>query len=268
MPPMTSLVGALEECLCLATPGTTREHGEEQVKALLARCDAIERSYAENGYRGIVVLEGWDGSGKSGVVSRLQQGFSADACRIWHIKKPYDHEQQIHYLYRFWQKLPDPGTIAIFDRSWYGRVVAEPIEGRVSDDEYQRAFDEINHFEKMLTDDGVLIAKVFLHISRDEMLSRIRERLERNQAYRVTRNDFRTIENYPLYLRAFDRMIERTSSNSAPWRTIAATNRHQARVDAVSAVLDDLGRGISPPTRKVDQEVRGLIAKHFPDLGN
>lgn len=230
----------------------------------LKRCEELERSYDGSRHRGIIILEGWDCAGKSGIASRLQQAFSPDVCRTWHFKKPMEMEQGIHYMYRFWQKLPSPGMIAIFDRSWYGRVVAEPIEGSATPDDLKRAYREISFFEKMLIDDGVKIAKVFLHYDKKEFGNRIKEKLLNTKAHTLSQNDFRTYERYDAYYRAFETMLSKTNCG-ASWHVIDATDRNKARVDALKYILNILSEGIDLARPAINPEVIHKLVVHFPE---
>src|SRR3546814_723492 len=129
------------------------------------------------------------------------------ACRVWPIGAPTDREQGKHYLFRFWQRLPDPGTIAIFDRSWYGRVLVERVEGLAPEADWRRAYDEINAFERMLRDDGVRIAKIFLHITADEQLDRFKARLDNPfKRWKLSYEDFRNRRRWRDYEQAIEDM--------------------------------------------------------------
>ena len=128
----------------------------------------LEEIYRVERRRGIIALDGWDAAGKSGAVGRLIEKLDPRRVQVWPIGRPSADKQGRHYLWRFWQRLPVPGQIAIFDRSWYGRVLVERVEGLARTKEWRRAYDEINAFEKMLVDDGVRLIKLFMHISSKE----------------------------------------------------------------------------------------------------
>jgi polyphosphate kinase 2 (PPK2 family) len=236
-----------------------------EVKKILSRCDEIERAYDYHGRRAIIVLEGWDGSGKSGVISRLMQGFSSDFCRVWHIKKPMDHEEKLHYLYRFWQKLPNPGTIAVFDRSWYGRVVAEPMSGGLRDERRKDAYREIKEFERMLVADGVVIVKIFLHFSVKEMEERLFKRIEDGKAHKITKNDLFTLGRYADFMEAFGDMIDFTHEYGAKWNVIDATDKNRTRIDAVKYIIEQLSSDIEQAPQSTDLALAKEILDHFGD---
>ncbi len=152
-------------------------------------------------------------------------------------KTPSSEEQARHYLYRFWQDLPSPGTWAIFDRSWYGRVLVERVERLCTETEWRRAYKEINEFEKMLFKDGVPIVKLFLHISKKEQLRRFHER-EHNpyKRWKITKDDWRNRRKWSQYEQAIDDMLGETSTKHAPWTLIAGERKWYARIAACRAV--------------------------------
>ena len=159
-------------------------------------------------------------------------------------------EQGRHYLWRFWQRLPLPGQIAIFDRTWYGRVLVERVEGLARPKEWRRAYDEINAFEKMLVDDGVRLVKLFLHISDEEQLQRFRERIATpTKHWKMSAEDIRNRAHRHDYLAALDDMFALTSTAAAPWHVVPAEYKWFARVAFAKTAVKALGKGISvgPP---------------------
>ncbi len=152
----------------------------------------VEQAYRVNGLRGIVVFEGWDAGGKGGAIQRLTARLDPRQVQVHEIGKPSPDEQARHYLWRFWQRLPLPGNIAVFDRSWYGRVLVERVERLTPEPDWRRAYREIVEFERMLVDDGVRLVKLFLHVSAEEQLKRLAERIAcPNQQGKNTAADFR-----------------------------------------------------------------------------
>jgi len=161
------------------------------------------------------------------------------------IGKPSETELQQHYLQRFWTKLPPKGSIAIFDRSWYGRVLVERVEELASPAEWQRAYGEINDFERQLHDDGVVIIKLFLHISQDEQLKRYLERLNNPvKNWKLTAEDLRNRAKAEDYNSAFEDMLEKTSSHFAPWHLIPGNHKWYARTEVLQGVVDSLEKTI------------------------
>jgi polyphosphate kinase 2 (PPK2 family) len=161
------------------------------------------------------------------------------------IAAPTADEQGRHYLYRFWNKLPAPGHLAIFDRSWYGRVLVERIEGFCDKAAWRRAYDEINEFEHTLMDDGVLFGKIFLHISKEEQLRRFVERLQNpTKNWKFGEEDLRNREKWPEYVEAIEDMFDRTSTGAAPWQVIGGNRKWHARTRVLEIALDVLSRGV------------------------
>jgi AMP-polyphosphate phosphotransferase len=210
----------------------------------------LEEIYRVERRRGIVALEGWDAAGKSGAIGRLIEKLDPRWVRVWPIGPPSAEEQGRHYLWRFWQRLPLPGQIAIFDRSWYGRVLVERVEGLARPKEWRRAYDEINAFEQMLVDDGVSLVKLFLHISGEEQLRRFRERIVTpTKHWKISAEDIFNRARRADYLAALDDMFALTSTGTARWHVVPAEYKWFARVSLAKTVVKALGSGIAlgPP---------------------
>src|SRR6516165_5161435 len=183
----------------------------------------IEEIYRVERRRGIVALEGWDAAGKSGAIGRLIEKLDPRWVQVWPIGRPSPDEQGRHYLWRFWQRLPPPGQIAIFDRSWYGRVLVERVEGLARPKEWRRAYNEINTFEKMLVGDGVRLVKLFLHTSDGEQLRRFQERIATpTKRWKMSAEDIRNRAHRIDYLAALDEMFAQTLTAAAPWHVVPA----------------------------------------------
>ncbi len=222
----------------------------------------VEQIYRVEQRRGIIALEGWDAAGKGGAIQRLTEKLDPRWVRVWSIGRPSPEEQGRHYLWRFWQRLPPPGHIAIFDRSWYGRVLVERVEGFARREEWRRAYDEINSFEKMLVDDGVRLVKLFLHISDEEQLRRFHERITTpTKRWKMTAEDIRNRARRRDYLEALDEMFARTATAAAPWHVVAAEYKWFARVAVAKTVVRTLGRGIALGPPALDPEVAETAAK-------
>jgi polyphosphate kinase 2 (PPK2 family) len=222
----------------------------------------LEEIYRVERRRGIIALEGWDASGKSGAIQRLIEKLDPRWVQVWPIGRPTPDEQGRHYLWRFWQRLPPPGQIAIFDRTWYGRVLVERVEGLARPKEWRRAYDEINAFEKMLVDDGVRLVKLFLHISDSEQLRRFRERITTpNKHWKMTAEDIRNRALRRDYLAALDDMFALTSTAAAPWHVVPAEYKWFARVAIAKTVVKALGKGITLGPPALDPEVRRTAAE-------
>jgi AMP-polyphosphate phosphotransferase len=191
--------------------------------------------------RAVVVFEGWDAAGKGGAIRRLTESLDPRGFKVYPIAAPRPDEQARHYLWRFWQKLPVPSEMAVFDRSWYGRVLVERIEKYASKAEWRRAYEEINQFEKLLADDGCPVIKIFLHITKKEQLRRFEER-EKNpyKNWKIGPDDWRNRKKWDEYEKAIDEMFERTDTGTAPWILIPANRKWFARTEALKRVVETL----------------------------
>jgi len=186
----------------------------------------------------VIVYEGWDAAGKGGNIKRLTQELDPRGYEVLPFAAPTPEELDHHYLWRFWKEVPKAGHLTIFDRSWYGRVMVERVEGFCTEAEWQRAYQEINEFESMLAAAGAAIVKFWLHIDRDEQLRRFRER-ERvaHKRWKLTDEDWRNRKKWPLYRQAVNEMLERTSTTYAPWTVIAGNDKYFARIQAMQTVV-------------------------------
>lgn len=231
---------------------------EEQLSDLQKRLALLAIAGYHNRERIIVLLEGWDAAGKGGCIRRLTEKLDPRSFSVFPIAAPDAVEARGHYLQRFWRRLPRTGHMAIFDRSWYGRVLVERIEGFADKAEWQRAYDEINAFEKMLTDDGYVLVKLFLHVSQEEQLRRYAARLrDPRKNWKLTEEDLRNRERAGDYLQAYNEMIDRTSSERAPWTLIAGEHKWFARVQCLKMVVTTLEHSINTRIPQYsDKEVR------------
>lgn len=188
----------------------------------------------------IIVYEGWDAAGKGGNIRRITERLDPRFLAVYGIGKPTPEELAHHYLWRFWTKLPARGELVIFDRSWYGRVLVERIEGFATDAEWQRAYDEINQFERLLRDDGTVLLKFWLHISPEEQLHRFEERMANPaKRWKMTDEDWRNRDKWPQYEAAAEDMFARTA-DPIPWTLIAANDKRWARISVLETIVDRL----------------------------
>ncbi|MDF1762506.1 MAG: polyphosphate kinase [Oleibacter sp.] len=242
---------------------------ENELKKQQKDLSEVQQAYYHQGRRAIVVFQGWDASGKGGAIRRITEKLDPRGYQVYPISAPTPEEQGKHYLYRFQNKLPAKGTIAIFDRSWYGRVMVERIEGYAKDTEWQRAYQEINEFERMLTDDGVRIIKMFLHITPEEQLKRFSERLHNPQKqWKLTLDDIRNRDKWPEYENAINDMFRYTSTETSPWHTVAANHKWYARVETLKIINKAMREGVdvTPPPLddaliKAAEEQLGIVYK-------
>ncbi len=195
----------------------------------------------------VLVFEGWDAAGKGGAIKRVTEKLDPRAYVVHAIAAPTGEEKAYHYLYRFWRRLPPAGQIAIFDRSWYGRVLVERVEGFARPDEWRRAYAEINEFERQLIARGTIICKFWMHLSPEEQLRRFEERQTiPYKAWKLTDEDWRNRAKWPQYEEAADEMLARTSTPAAPWTIVESEDKRFARVEVLQTVArrleDELGK--------------------------
>ena len=191
----------------------------------------------KRGISTVLAFEGWDAGGKGGVIRRVTWPLEAGDYRIIPVAAPTEQELKYHYLWRFWRDLPGEGQFTIFDRTWYGRVLVERVEGFAQPAEWQRAYEEINDFEAQLRERGNYVAKFWLHISQEEQLARFEAREETPyKQHKITEEDYRNREKWDDYTVAVDQMILRTTTDAAPWHIIPANNKWYARVATLKAI--------------------------------
>jgi polyphosphate:AMP phosphotransferase len=202
--------------------------------------ELVWRAYEER--RSLVALfEGWDAAGKGGAIRRVTAAMDARLFRVIPVAAPTDEEQAQHYLWRFWRHLPRAGYVTLYDRSWYGRVLVERVEGFASADEWGRAYQEIHGFERQLTDHGIVLAKFWLHISAEEQLRRFQERQTvAHKKHKITEEDWRNRERWRAYEEAVDEMVGRCSTAFAPWTLVPANDKRSSRVTIVETLADRL----------------------------
>ncbi|MCH3972452.1 MAG: polyphosphate:AMP phosphotransferase [Oscillospiraceae bacterium] len=185
----------------------------------------------------IIVYEGWDAAGKGGNIKRVSEALDPRGYEVVPIAAPSREEKNRHYLWRFWRKLPRDGHIAIFDRSWYGRVMVERIEGFCSAEDWQRAYREINEFERQLYDWGAVVIKFWLQIDADEQLRRFEERKNTpSKQWKITDEDWRNREKWPQYETAVNEMMQYTSTDFAPWHIVESNDKKYARIKALKII--------------------------------
>jgi polyphosphate kinase 2 (PPK2 family) len=192
-----------------------------------------------------VLFEGWDASGKGGAIRRLTGPLDPRHVRVESFAAPTEREKRHHFLWRFWPVLPGWGGMVVLDRSWYGRVLVERVEDFASEPEWKRAYDEIVAFERMLTGEGMVLVKLWMHISEAEQLRRYRGREhDPLKRWKLTDEDWRNLAHRGAYERAVADMLHKTDHELAPWRLIAAENKPYARVAVLRAVIDALEQGL------------------------
>jgi polyphosphate kinase 2 (PPK2 family) len=216
---------------------------EEAKREIELRLLRLQIEHFAEKRRAIIVFEGRDAAGKGGAIKRLTESLDPRGVQVWPIGPPTPDEQGRHYLFRFWEKIPARGTWAIFDRSWYGRVLVERVDKFAKKPEWKRAYAEINAFEKMLADDGVPIVKLLFHISKKEQLARFEER-ERNpyKKWKISKDDWHNRKKWEAYTEAFDDMLRETHTINAPWHLVSGEHKWHARVEACRIVAKALDK--------------------------
>ena len=216
--------------------------------------------------RAIVLLEGWDAAGKGGIIQRLTAEWDPRNFQVWPIKAPSPQELARHFLWRFWIKLPANGNIAVFDRSWYGRVLVERVEGFATEAQWRRGYDEINEFEAQQADSGTTIIKLFIHTTQQEQDERLKARLEHPwKRWKTGLEDYRNRDRREDYLDAMAEMFRRTDTRWAPWTAIDGNDKQAARIAALTAIADRLEAHVpmdppplDPQLEKIARQALGL----------
>jgi AMP-polyphosphate phosphotransferase len=190
-----------------------------------------------------IVFEGWDAAGKGGAIRRITEKLDPRGFVVYPIAAPKGDDATHHYLWRFWHRLPETGQIAVFDRSWYGRVMVERIEGFCTEPQWKRAYREINYFERQLVDYGTILFKFWLHIDKDEQLHRFESRSgDKLRSWKLTDEDWRNREKWDLYAEAVNEMLLKTSTISAPWTVVEGNSKMYARVKILQTLVDKLSQ--------------------------
>lgn len=218
---------------------------KEQLAHWQAKLNELQRTARQRRVSTIMALEGWDAAGKGGAIRRVIHPMQARDYSVIPIAAPTKEELAHQYLWRFWQHLPAAGKVTIFDRTWYGRVLVERIEGFAKEHEWERAFDEIVEFEKELTSHGIALCKFWLHITKDEQLERFEDRGNTpHKAWKLTDEDWRNRDRWDQYVAAVNELVDRTSTQDAPWTLVEGNDKNYARVKIIQTVCETLERAI------------------------
>lgn len=266
---MTDPIPSLDALLNPKNQFPDKSEYENQLLFWQQRLLHVQQAYFRQNRRAVLVFEGVDAAGKGGSIRRLTESLDPRGILVHAIGAPREEEQGIHYLYRFFNRLPRAGKIAIFDRSWYGRVLVERVEGFATHDEWQRAYREINEFERWLTDDGVRIIKFYLQIDKDEQAKRFEERLNNPyKSWKLTVEDIRNRDQWDAYVDAANQMFKETSTEHAPWIAIDSRKKWATRVQILQLVVEHLEQGVDlvplapdPAVIEAAREALGLKLK-------
>jgi len=235
------------------------EDWQDREKALQYRLSQILIAYHRQQRSAIIVLEGWDAAGKGGLIKRLTSELDPRFFEVIPISAPNDEELSQHYLARFWAQFPAAGDWSIFDRSWYGRVLVERVEGFASADAWGRAYDEINALEATQCANGTRVVKLFLHTTQNEQDERLVDRLEQPaKRWKVSAEDFRNRAKRATYIDAYEEMFERTDTKTAPWHIIGANHKKHARHAGLEILAERLADGMDLTHPPLDPELKKL----------
>jgi polyphosphate kinase 2 (PPK2 family) len=235
----------------LATIDTTKSIDDKQVyRSELIRYQVALHALGYHAYLQqrpvIIVFEGWDAAGKGGAIKRVTERLDPRGYVVYSIAAPQGDDKTHHYLWRFWRRLPEAGQIAIYDRSWYGRVMVERVEGFCTEAEWQRAYREINQFERQLVDFGTILFKFWVHISSDEQLSRFEGRAsDPIKNWKLTDEDWRNREKWDQYETAVNDMLLKTSTVTAPWTVVEGNCKWYARVKVLRTLVEGMSKELN-----------------------
>jgi len=224
---------------------TTPAEYKKELKELQERLYQLQGIAAKKKITTIIGFEGWDAAGKGSAIRRLAYPLDPRLFTVYPIASPEPHEKNNHFLWRFWQRMPANGRISIFDRTWYGRVMVERLEGYCEENDWKRAYNEINEFEKELTDWGAVVIKFWLQVDKDTQLARFTERQNTpEKRWKITDEDWRNREKWDSYEKAINEMIEKTSTTNAPWTIVEANCKLYARLKVLRTVCERLEQAI------------------------
>lgn len=248
-------------------PALDEDQSKKQLTKLELKMLRIQQGIWHSKKRVIIVFEGPDAAGKGGAIRHITKALDPRGVRVHSIGPPGKTDQAKHYLYRFWKALPAPGTIAIFDRSWYGRVLVERVKKLTPRKRWEEAYDEINHFEKMLVHDGIDLVKIYLAIHPEEQLSRFEARLDDPyKQWKLTNDDIEAHREWDKYVAAADDMFKETDNKTAPWNLIPSDSKDYARVEVLKTITKALkhhGQWIESAAAKHEHKERKAMLERL-----
>ena len=223
------------------SPVLDDEEYKKELKKLQKRLGELHNTIYRKKIPVILCYEGWDAAGKGGNIRRIARQLDPRGFDVMPIASPEPHELNRQYLWRFWTRLPRSGHVCIFDRTWYGRVMVERLEGFCTEEDWKRAFNEMNEFERQLTDWGAVVIKFWIHIDQDTQLQRFTDRQNTpEKQWKLTEEDWRNREKWPQYEEAIDEMLQKTSTENAPWYIIESNDKKYARIKTLKIVIKAL----------------------------
>jgi polyphosphate:AMP phosphotransferase len=241
-PPVQPRLGSKDVLTSLVlTKSVSKEKYNREMETWQGRLNLLTRHPKFKERAVVFVFEGQDAAGKGGAIRRVMQALDARVYQGIPIAAPTEEERAQPYLWRFWRNLPRSGRFTIFDRSWYGRVLVERVEGFCSENDWMRAYTEINDFESQLVRNGTVLVKFWLQISKEEQLKRFREREKTSfKRFKITAEDWRNRQKWKQYHQAVCDMIDRTSTEIAPWTLVAANNKYDARIKVLRTIVGSI----------------------------
>lgn len=223
----------------------SEEEYKKELRHLQKKLNALHYRLYRKKIPVVIAYEGWDAAGKGGNIKRIAGALDPRGYEVHPIASPEPHEKARHYLWRFWTRLPKTGHIAIFDRTWYGRVMVERLEGFCSTNDWQRAYNEINEFEKELSQWGAVIIKFWVQIDKDTQLERFTERQNTpEKQWKITDEDWRNRDKWDQYEEAVNEMLQKTSTEYAPWHILESVDKKYARIKALKIVIEELEKAL------------------------
>jgi len=223
------------------SPTIEEEEYKKELKKLQNRLDDLHNVIYQKKIPVVLCYEGWDAAGKGGNIRRVAYPLDPRGFDVHPIASPEPHELNRQYLWRFWTRLPRSGHICIFDRTWYGRVMVERLEGFCSEKDWKRAYNEINEFERQLTEWGAVVLKFWIHIDQETQLARFTDRQNTpEKQWKITDEDWRNREKWPQYEEAVDEMLKKTSTENAPWYIIESNDKKYARIRTLKIIIKQL----------------------------
>ncbi|MDP9264066.1 MAG: hypothetical protein M3O85_07085 [Acidobacteriota bacterium] len=219
---------------------------DEQISAVQVRLRELEFEVFKQQIPVLLMFEGWDAAGKGGAIKRVTEMLDPRGYTVSSYAAPRGEEKSHHYLWRFWRNLPRAGHMGIFDRTYYGRVLVERVEKFCHDDEWRRAYSEINEFESHQNSNGMVICKFWLHLTKEEQLRRFKSReLDPYRSYKLTEEDWRNRAKWDEYFGAVEDMLLHTSTPHAPWTAVEANNKYWARVKVVKTIVEAIQKRVN-----------------------
>jgi AMP-polyphosphate phosphotransferase len=236
---------------------------DKKLKKLQKRLAELQSLHILHGCRTLILLEGWDAAGKGGAIKRMTANLDPRYFQVYPISAPTAEEKAKHFLWRFWSKLPGPNEIHIWDRSHYGRVLVERVEGFCSETEWRRGYDEINEFESQQVEIGTKLIKIFLHVTQETQDTVLKERLdEPSKRWKVTADDFRNRGKRDAYQTAIEDMFGQTDTRWAPWKVFDANDQEATRIAVMEHVVSELESHVPQEFPELELEIEKLAKKN------